>query len=769
MFLRSLRPSSLLLVLSLAAGSLVAEPLSKKVEVDFFRDVPSRNLKGLATRSDGRLVAGPVLTELTGAIPADLLWCLEPTTDAARWLVGSGPDGKIFEVTLDVTGKSYTATEVATVADPQVFALRRLVDGSLLVGTSPKGGLSLVRDGKVVARVALPVDSIFDLLLVDEAKTEGATPKRFALVGTGNPGRIYRVDLEKFAKAGLNPDKISDDKLLAEKGIVSFGEIRDRNVRRLARFPDGRVIAGSAPKANLYVFPAAGGTPLILQENREAEVTDLLPQPNGDLYATFIFAGNTGEARINRPKSERAVTDATEPIAAATEKFSGRSTLVWFPANGFPETLVSRGNLAFYRVARHGDMLVVAGGDSGEVLGYHLPSRLSLTFAGSSAAQLNGLSPLAGSPGCFLILKNNAPGLALLDFNAKGARQAETRRLELGLPSTLGAVRFNRLRSIDSAQLKLTIKTNFGSDELEGWTIWSPLAVTDGGWRGQDRRGRYVKLRLELPETTGTAAVPDGLEIDKATIFHLPQNRRPALADFRLVSPNYGLIPAAEPAAPLIVSLSQLLSHTSATGSGGDVPAEKKKSAFLNSQIAPQPGTQVVLWSVTDADDDTLTYTFSLRREGETAWTEIAVGTHDSYAQFDISHLPEGIYFTRLVAAEQAPRPVADRLTASFETDDLVIDRTPPEILEAKVERAGSLMRVTVRGRDALSLLDGVEFGFNNGPRELVEQPRDGIRDGREETFVLEIPLAKVADATSLEIVLYDAAGNSTARRMNTK
>src|SRR5512133_2756601 len=86
-FCRIFLPIAGSLALALAA---LAEPLSKKTDIDFFRDVPSRNLKGLATRSDGRLVAGPILRELNQPSPADLLWTLEPTPDPAKWLVGTG-------------------------------------------------------------------------------------------------------------------------------------------------------------------------------------------------------------------------------------------------------------------------------------------------------------------------------------------------------------------------------------------------------------------------------------------------------------------------------------------------------------------------------------------------------------------------------------------------------------------------------------------------------------------------------------------------------
>ena len=150
--------------------------------------------------------------------------------------------------------------------------------------------------------------------------------------------------------------------------------------------------------------------------------------------------------------------------------------------------------------------------------------------------------------------------------------------------------------------------------------------------------------------------------------------------------------------------------------------------------MVPSPGTQTVFWTVSDPDGDNLVCTFSIRRDGEPNWTNIAVDTRDSYAAFDASHLPDGVYFTRLVAKEAAPRPAADRLSAT----------SKPTTWSSTTLRPGSSRRpqpgrrpvvVACTGRDALSLLDGLELTFNNGDHAEVEQPADGIRDGREETF----------------------------------
>jgi len=217
-----------------SACALAADPLSRKAEVDFYRDVLSRDLHGLATRSDGRLVGGPVLTDLKGRAPSELLWCLEAGPDGA-WLVGGGPGGQIFEVAADAQAGTFSAKEFAKLGESQVFALRRLPDGSVLAGTSPQGGLYLLRGGAVVARAALPVGSIFDIALAGDGRS--------ALAATGNPGRIYRIDLAKFAAAGASADRTPDAGALLARGVTLFGEVGDRNLRRIVRLADGLIIS----------------------------------------------------------------------------------------------------------------------------------------------------------------------------------------------------------------------------------------------------------------------------------------------------------------------------------------------------------------------------------------------------------------------------------------------------------------------------------------------------------------------------------------------
>ncbi|MEI6106915.1 MAG: hypothetical protein WCR49_07845 [Opitutae bacterium] len=726
-------------------AALSADPLTKQLEIDFGKDVASRNLKGLATRSDGRVLAGPVFTDLEGPKLGEILWNLRPA-GPNHFLVGTGPEGKVQEVAFNPKDNSYTVREVADVAETQAMAVLPLAYGALLVGTSPTAALYLVKEGKNIARVPLPADSVFDLL---------ALPDGSVLAATGNPGKIYRVDLAKFAKAGLSEGKVTDDQAALAKGVVLFGEIRDRNVRRLARLADGRVIAGSSPKGNVYAFAATGGSPLILQENRDSEVVDLLPLEDGSFYAGMVTSSGES-ARIGKTAEPKA--DGKEKDKEEKPGFSGRSLVVRFPVDGFPETVVTKTNIAFYRLTQHQGWLLLTAGEMGDTFGYDPVARRSLTFAGSASAQLNDIAPLGTDR--FLLLRNNAPGLAVLSFAPAPVRTLETKRLDLGTASEIGGFRFSRLHGIDLSALQLEARSNYGSDELEGWTPWKPMTLRDEAFYADGLRGRYVKFRLNV---AGNATE---FQLEKASLYHLPQNRRPVLTDFRIFSPNLGLIPAAEPPPNASATLAQVLFPSPREGKDD---SEKRKSAIMNSQVIPQPGSQIIYWTVSDPDGDALAYTFAIRPEKATAWTELTINTTDTYVQFDTGALPEGVYLTRLTASEQSPRPAKQRLSYTFETDSLVVDRTPPVITDTQVARTDGKLLLTVEGTDVLSLLEGAEFVLNNGMHETVIHPVDGILDGHHESFAAEIPESKAAGANSVEILLYDAAGNSASRRLPLK
>ncbi|MFI5356169.1 MAG: hypothetical protein ACHQ4G_02415 [Opitutales bacterium] len=735
--------------------SLAADPLSKSLHLDFFRDTTSRHLHGVATRSDGRILNGPDVQVLPADLGGSLLWSLAP--DGNNLLIGTGPDGKVLSLDPHAVGPLKSAV-VLSLPESHIFALLRVPGGDLLAGTSPQGTLVLARAGKIVARAMLPVDSVLDFNFAPNLPGQAG----LVLVATGGPGRIYQVDLAKFSAAGASDQRLNTPTALAAHGITLWASVRDDNLRRLVRLADGTVVAGSAPKGNVYSFPATGGNPTVLQQNRRAEVTDLLPWPDG-FFAAVTFTSDSAEARLRQTKEGKDAKPAgdqppevdtaslllNEP--PVTKTFHGRSQLVWFPNGGFPEVVAARADTAFYRLQRQGDTVLITGGEEGELLGYDPVSRRSLTYAGGVSAQLNGIVPDPRDSGVFFVIGNNPAALEKIDFADAATRSIETQRVDLGTPAQIGAVHFDVPPSLTPENLEVDLRASYSSDELEGWGDWQRAQFDEDGWKVPGLRGQYVQVRLQ-PRVAHFVLMP-------ASLYFLPQNRRPQLNDFHIVAPNFALIPAPDRPESPGTSLTQVVQAAAPD-------AAKARNNFLSSQLVPQTGTQVVFWNVSDPDGDNLVCRFSLRREGETDWTDLAVNTTDPYVQFEISHLPEGLYHTQLVVSETDPRPLKDRLSVTFETDDLVIDRTPPVILAVSAEHTDHELHIRLRARDALSMLAGMEVNLNNGFKGSVEQPDDGILDSRAESFTLSIPDSAASSANSIEVIVYDSAGNSTARRL---
>ncbi|WP_156469170.1 hypothetical protein [Cephaloticoccus primus] len=794
-----------------------AQTLSTSREVNFYRDVPSRSLDGLAARSDGALVSGPRVSPLDLPLDADLLWSAAET--GGTLFLGTGPAGKLLSYHLAAADSEAPLIPAETITlphDSHLLALATLPDGGLLAGSSPEGALSLVQDGQVIARSALPVGSILAISVHAPALDQAAPTAKNTevLVATGAPARIYKVDLAKFRASGIGLEKLpaDDEAALAERGFTLWGSVRDENLRSLLRLADGRVIAGSAPKGNVYEFPASGGSPRVLAENNNAEVTTLLGWDDG-FYAA-ITRGDTqrrqrldssssggGSLRSSVPTSTDSSSGSDEsgdsgddsgsseeggsaggsrsdgetraalpPTAPGAEKFGGSSRLVWFPKDGFPQTVFSRVGIGFFQLARHGDYVLITAGDEGELLGYDPQQRRNLLFAGARASQVNAIVPLPHGGSDFLLIGNNPASLERMSWarDANAELVATTRRIDLGGPAELGALRVGaggaggQLSVPANMGLRVEMRSSYSSDPLEGWGEWHEAIrhSDDPAWYAAENngaqpegappptplRGRYVQLRL-------SARVP-AFEVSGARLYSLPQNQHPQLSSFTVLPPSNArnsadtLRKAAEAAK---------IGYRDDLATAADTPLYRS--------------SRVIIWDLSDANGDVLLSTLSIHGpedDADAQWEPVLVDSENRFAIFDTAPLPEGRYRTRLDVRETAPRPAPQRLSISFSTDDFVVDRSPPEILHTQLERteAGGLT-LTVQARDALSLLRGAEFHLNNGTRYTVSHPLDGILDGREEGFALELSPAQLGTATAVEIIVLDEHFNSASTRVD--
>lgn len=759
-----------LLALLTVTTAVGAVPLTRQHEVDFSREFTSPRLTGLALRSDGRLVAGALVDRLEGQLPG-LAWSLAPLS-ADRWLVGTGPEGRILLATVE--GATVRSTPWADLGDNQVYALHVLPDGAVLAATAPNATLFLIREGRIIARQ--PLDA--DLALAITPRGNGSV-----LVATGSPARLWSVDPATFASAGIHEGRSVDPSGLPARGLTLIGEVRDRSLRCLAVAPDGSILAGSAPGAQVYRFTDASKPPTVEYDGGEGEIAALAIGPDGLVYAAQTTAangssGDTASSPGDLASSLRAAimtVTATAPRPPGgsrgappgpTRSYEGRSQLVRLAPDRFPEVVLSRPGIAFYSLVRTGDELLIGGGENGELLAFDPATRLYRTLAATSGQNLS-LVAVPGTPGEWLALHANLSGLSRIRAFGPGPRQATTGTIDLGGPTTLGNLSISRISGIGADDVTVEFQASLAGDENEGWTDWLAAAPADDGfWSLADTRARRLRLRFTLPATASAA------DIGRALVFHRPPPRRATLQDFRIFPPGVGLLRNPDPVQQPFVPLGQFLQPQAQGSTSRDTSqtpspngtTNRTRDGFLGSPVVARPGAQVVLWNVHEPAGDALLYTLALRAAGGATWRDIVVETRETYAEFDVSDLPDGAYDLRLIALPATPRPEGIEPLV-YVDDRLVVDNTPPEVLSAEAV-GGPRLSLTIHAADAGSLLDYAEFRFNDGRVERVENPVDGLSDSRTESFTFTLPSSRIAPATEVEIIVVDAAGNASARRL---
>jgi hypothetical protein len=146
------------------------------------------------------------------------------------------------------------------------------------------------------------------------------------------------------------------------------------------------------------------------------------------------------------------------------------------------------------------------------------------------------------------------------------------------------------------------------------------------------------------------------------------------------------------------------------------------------------------------------------RREGDTSWRTLKTGLRDTLLVWDTSSVPNGTYVLKVAASDRRSNPSDTALTGELESSSFEIDNVSPTVQIGALRRDGTRFIVPADIRDADSAITKVEYSLD-AQRWQTAFPRDGILDGRLETF--EIRLDADANGRTLVIRATDALGNA--------
>jgi hypothetical protein len=364
----------------------------------------------------------------------------------------------------------------------------------------------------------------------------------------------------------------------------------------------------------------------------------------------------------------------------------------------------------------------------------------------------------------------DAPGPAFATTNAPALYRLSGVRERRGTYTSPAldagnVARFGTLRwwgdAPKGSRLKASLRSGVSAEPDATWSDWTepgePAANGELAVEGLPR-GRYVQWRLTIEAPAGADGAA-GPRIDGVELSYRQSNLRPEISGFEVLDPGQIIVPAGfnptiqvfEPVHPARDGIFTTLEQAAASGEA-------------RTKLLWKKGYRSFRWQVADPNGDELVYALEFRPlypdadraagrgdASEGSWMRVAKDLEDDHYNFDATVLPDGVYRFRLLASDEEQNASGDGLVSDRISEPVVIDHSPPELVEAS--RAGETVRVVVS--DSHNPLRSAEVSVDAGAWSPAAAA-DGLLDARRERLELRVP----AGARLLLLRVVDAAHN---------
>lgn len=181
----------------------------------------------------------------------------------------------------------------------------------------------------------------------------------------------------------------------------------------------------------------------------------------------------------------------------------------------------------------------------------------------------------------------------------------------------------------------------------------------------------------------------------------------------------------------------------------------------IDTAVNKLKGNVTLSWTAEDADSDNLAFIVTYRPRGTKQWLAL----HDRYydkRQIELTptDMPDGWYEVKVEVSDLPTNgPKMAKATARY-SKAFLVDRTRPGLTASL---AGRLLSGVAT--DALSRIVRIEVSLDGEPAQLAAA-RDGVLDGLQEAFEIDLPAAIDKGAHTVLVTCYDESGNSNAIRV---
>ena len=657
---------------------------------DFERGTPN----GVAITSDGHLVPGPQSTEVLST-PSTYVWAVAAGTDGNEYLA-TGTPATVLRVGAD--GKSAT---LFTSHDMSVQTVRVGPDGSVYAATLPSGKVFKL-DPEAEGKNDDTATVIFDPSTTAEKPKYvwdlAFDAKGSLYIATGAPAAIYRVT------PGGKPSL--------------FFKSDEEHIRSLAFDKSGNLIAGSDGTGLIYRIDPAGKA-FVLYDAPKKEITSVAVSPDGTIYAAGV--GEKGRNALPPlAVTGQATVTATITIVApgSVQAFSGNtlipegSEVYAIPrGSGPPQKIWAGHDDIVYALQWTSEGLLAASGNRGRIYRIHDDG----TYADVAHLDASQATGFADSARGLYVSTANSGKLYLLSHGEAPQGTYTSEVFDAGKFAQWGRA---EVETGASAQ-GITMAARAGNIENpeRAWSPWKPFTPNQGALGVES--SRFLQWKLEEHPGASVGAV---------SVNFLAVNVPPVVDEIMVAPGARAVSNSQQPGQPQQITIN-FPSQQNSGVTYAQPEAGKEPLAAIKER-----GAVTVRWSAHDDNGDDLIFALYYRGEAEHNWQLLKDRVRDRFYSFDAAELPDGHYRVKVVASDAPSHNPGEALTGGRESDDFVIDTTPPTVSGLEAHLENGKIHATLTATDAISPVARAQYSIDAGRWQYVA-PVGGIADALTERF----------------------------------
>eukprot|EP00752_Nemacystus_decipiens_P015880 g14188.t1 len=783
------------LAIAATAHAVTPGKFTQTTEADF----ADGDAYGTVVTNLGDIKLSSDTTELEG-LPEDVTVIHDVVKVGDATYIAAGPVAKILKLTNE------GVEVVAEYEGEQVFALAEF-EGSLMIGVSTSGNARVdeLTSNGLVTRAKLPEETYIWDLLVAGPKDD---PDEI-VIATGPNGKIYSAS------------EHDNEQVLLLKTAQS-------NILSLAIDNAGNIYAGTDTDGLIYRIDK-DGTPFVVYDAPEAEVSTLVAMPDGTIYAGTAAAEQAkpgrleqpGKAEEGRPDVEPLDLDQPEPkplgepgadvdapVGEAPEEqpvdqpAEGEGEQAEEPSDDVPAGKPTPTKEQYDELREALKERLEAARESGQFdasadktpaadqQGVQ-PNRPSRAKPAAPPQNKKGNAIYRIAPDGFVaeVFRESAMILSIVPHEDKLIVATGNEGQVFSVDPSLGETTV--LADLDASQITCATPTDQGlllGGANPAMLSRMELAVAEeGGYTskvldaGQVSIFGTFKLTADIPENASVA-----VELRSGNVGDPEQAAWSKWSEPVKIDHDAQVNPLQQREIKIEVPPARYLQYRlTLKGDGVATPVvDQADLAYVAPNTPPTvaklvvkpankpaPGTDPdpklqVQWQATDANRDRLVYSLEYKPGKAERYLPLAEDLAQPKYDWQTQHVPDGWYTLRVTAFDKLDNPPDSAKTGGRVSEPILIDNTDPSLDGLKAEvLGGGQVRLTATAKDEFSPIQSVAYSIDGAELYQASLPDDLIYDSTSEPWGVTISDLSPGGHV-IAVRLIDAKGNTAYRQL---